>query len=92
MKRIFSTAFAALALAPFALSAGPVNINSADARTLEMELRGVGPSLAQAIVDDREANGVFASADDLERVKGIGPRVVEMNRADILTEDAPAAE
>ena len=75
----------------FAAAAGPVNINTADAATLAAELTGVGPALAEAIVADRKANGNFATAEALTRVKGIGERVVEMNRANIRTADPAAA-
>jgi len=70
--------------------AGPVNINTADAETLSAELNGVGITKAIAIVEDRKANGPFKSADDLARVKGIGSRTVEMNRANILVDERPA--
>ncbi len=49
-----------------------VDINTADAAALEA-LPGVGPSIAQAIVEWREANGPFANVDELEDVPGIGP-------------------
>lgn len=52
--------------------AGPVDVNRAPPAELEI-LPGVGPSTAQAIVDDRERNGPFATVDELERVPGIGP-------------------
>jgi DNA uptake protein ComE-like DNA-binding protein len=42
---------AALLLAPQALLAGPVNINTADAETLDAELVGIGPALAGARTD-----------------------------------------
>ena len=69
--------------------AGPVNINTADAVTLAAELNGVGPALAAEIVRDREQNGNYDSPDALIRVKGVGPRIVEINRANILTSEAP---
>lgn len=75
-------------LGPATLLAGPVNINTADAATLAAELTGVGPVLADAIVRDREENGRYASPDALTRVSGIGPRIIEMNRENILTDDA----
>ena len=67
----------------FALGARaePVDINTADADTLAMEINGVGPKLAQAIVEYRDAYGPFPSVDDLARVSGIGPKLVERNRS-----------
>lgn len=47
-----------------------VRINSASARELQ-QLPGIGPALAQRIVDTR-SRGRFTSADDLLRVPGIG--------------------
>jgi competence protein ComEA len=78
---------AALAFASFGASAGPVNINTADAATLAAELTGVGPALAQAIVKDRAEHGKFDTPDALTRVKGIGQKIVEQNRANILVTD-----
>lgn len=59
--------------------AGPVDLNTASAADLD-GLPGVGPSTAQAIVDDRDRNGPFASVDDLDRVRGIGPAKLEALR------------
>lgn len=73
----------AAALLSLSALAGPVNINTADARTLARELKGIGLSRAQAIVDYREKNGPFKSADDLAKVKGVGMKVVEENRSNI---------
>lgn len=53
-----------------------VNINKASAEELDA-LPGVGPSTAQAIVDDRTQNGPFASIEDLMRVSGIGEKKFE---------------
>ena len=60
-----------------------INLNTATASQLET-LDGIGPKLAQRIIDDREANGPFASVDDLDRVSGIGPATVE-NLRDFVT-------
>jgi competence protein ComEA len=49
----------------------PVNVNTATETQLE-DLPGIGPTLAAAIVAERERNGPFRSADDLTRVHGIG--------------------
>ncbi|MGH8353737.1 MAG: ComEA family DNA-binding protein [Pseudomonas sp.] len=59
---------------------GKVNLNTADAATLERELLGIGEVKAQAIVEHREANGPFASVDELLEVKGIGAATLEKNR------------
>ncbi len=58
-----------------------INLNTADAATLEAELAGVGKAKAQAIIDHRTSNGPFASVDELLEVKGIGPAILEKNRA-----------
>jgi competence protein ComEA len=65
-------------------AAGPVNVNTADAETISAELQGVGITKAIAIVEYRQANGPFKTADDLALVKGIGERTVEINRKNIL--------
>lgn len=77
----------AAACVGFGAAAGPVNINTADAATLANELTGIGPALAEAIVADRKANGNFATPEALARVKGVGNRIVEMNKANILVAD-----
>ena len=82
----------AFACCGFAAAAGPVNVNTADAAKLAAELTGVGPALAAAIVADRQATGNFATPEALTRVKGIGARIVELNKANILVADpAPPA-
>lgn len=50
---------------------GLVNINTANVTQLT-QLPGVGPAIAQKIIDYRTANGPFASVDDLTKVPGIG--------------------
>ena len=57
-----------------------LNVNTATASELEL-LPGIGPALAGRIVEDREVNGTFNSVDDLDRVKGIGPKTIERIRA-----------
>ena len=68
-----------------------VNINTADAEELET-LTGIGPALAQAIVDYRAGHGAFRSADDLLLVKGIGEAKLEGFRAEITLEEEEANE
>ena len=68
-----------------------VNVNTADAEELET-LTGIGPALAQAIVDYRAGHGAFRSADDLLLVKGIGEAKLEGFRAEITLEEEKANE
>ena len=62
---------------------GRVNLNSADEGALDT-LPGVGPAIAGRIIEWREANGRFASVDDLLSVSGIGPKMLESLR-DLVT-------
>ena len=59
-----------------------VNINTATLEELDA-LPGVGPATAQAIIDDREANGPFASEEDIMRVSGIGEKRYEKLKGSI---------
>lgn len=52
-----------------------LNLNQASAPELEA-LPGVGPVLAQRIVQDRETNGNFKSVADLDRVSGVGDHIL----------------
>ena len=49
----------------------PVNLNTATEQELE-SLPGIGPTLAAAIIAERDRSGGFKSVDDLRRVHGIG--------------------
>ncbi|MCF4994975.1 competence protein ComEA [Pseudomonas syringae] len=57
-----------------------VDLNNADAGTLQKELSGVGESKAKAIVAYRETNGPFSSVEELLEVKGIGKAILDRNR------------
>jgi competence protein ComEA len=59
---------------------GKVDLNGADASTLQKELSGIGEAKAKAIVAYRETNGPFASVDELLEVKGIGKAILDRNR------------
>jgi len=51
---------------------GPVNINRANKADFD-RLDGIGPVIAQRIIDYRKVNGSFLTIDDLLKVSGIGP-------------------
>lgn len=56
-----------------------LDVNSANAIEFQ-HLPGIGPKLAERIVDDRQRNGRFDSIEDLRRVKGIGVKTLEAMR------------
>ena len=96
--KYFVVAMKALALALLlstqAMAAPKVNLNTASAEELDQVLVNVGPSKARAIVEHRQANGPFKSAEDLAQVKGIGLATVERNRdlIEVGAGSAPAAK
>ena len=96
MKSIASllhTLLLSLVLMGSAFAAEKVNVNTADAATLDRVLLNVGPSKAEAIVAHRKANGPFRSLEQLALVKGLGLKTVETNRDRILLGGgAPAAK
>lgn len=57
-----------------------VDLNAAPAQEL-MLLPGIGPARAAAIERDRLENGTYASIDEIDRVRGIGPGTIEKLRA-----------
>ncbi len=57
-------------------SGGKINLNTATVEELG-ELPRVGPVLAQRIVDWRTQQGPFKSAEELDAVDGVGPKMLE---------------
>jgi competence protein ComEA len=64
--------------------AAPVDLNVADAETLQQALVGIGKVKAEAIVNHRNTNGPFESVDELLEVKGIGSATLEKNRSRLV--------
>jgi competence protein ComEA len=89
---LLQTLILSLVLMGSAFAAEKVNVNTADAATLDRVLLNIGPAKAEAIVAHRKANGPFRSLEQLALVKGIGLKTVEKNRDRIVVAGgAPAA-
>lgn len=61
---------------------GLINVNSANFHELQ-RINGVGPAIAQRIIDYRNSHGAFARIEDLRNVKGIGQARLEQIRPQI---------
>jgi competence protein ComEA len=65
---------AASAVGSASIASGDLRLNPNTASAPELEgLPGIGPSLAQAIIEYRESHGPFQQPEDLLQVPGIGP-------------------
>ena len=60
-----------------------ISLNQANVQQLQT-LNGVGEKKAQAIVEYRQKNGGFKTVDELVNVKGIGPKLLEKNKARLM--------
>lgn len=60
-----------------------ININTASVEELDA-LPGIGPTIAQRIVDYRDANGPFQTIEDILNVSGVGPSTFE-NIKELIT-------
>lgn len=60
-----------------------VNINTADAQQLQA-LPGIGPAIAERIVQYRQAHGPFKTKEDIKNVQGIGDKKFEAIK-DLIT-------
>ena len=70
---------------PAAISPGKININTGSAIQLDT-LPQIGPVTAKAIVDYRTAHGAFKTINELDNVKGIGPKTIEKIRSLVTVE------
>lgn len=71
--------------APSAAHAKKININTATQAELEL-LPGIGPALAGRIIERRAARGPFRSVDQLDDVRGIGPKLLAKIRPQVSLE------
>lgn len=84
---LFLVCFLAVTAAPAVMAVdGKININAASVDELT-QLQKVGPKTAERIVAYRQAHGPFKTVDDLKNVKGVGDKILELNKDRITTGD-----
>jgi len=59
-----------------------VNVNAADTEELQT-IRGIGPALAERIVEYRKQNGPFKRIEDLANIRGIGEAKLEKIKSQV---------
>lgn len=69
--------------APVVSENGTIAVNRASSEELD-QLPGVGPAIAQRIIDERNQNGAFHYPEDLLSVQGIGEKTLEKLKDQIL--------
>jgi competence protein ComEA len=89
MKKLLIALFATFCVAN--AIAAPVNINTADAKTISESISGIGQKKAEAIVKYRTEVGPFKTVEELANVSGIGEKTVQKIKNDILLSDSEAA-
>jgi competence protein ComEA len=85
MKKLLSIL---LSLMFFCGSSFAVDLNKATQAELEA-LKGIGEVKAKAIIDYRTKNGPFKSADDLDKVKGVGKGIIAKIGGDLTIDGKP---
>lgn len=76
---------------PSASGALRIDINRAGAAELE-KLPRIGPKTAERILAFRDAYGAFRSVNDLQQVKGIGPKTLELLRPHVHAGTSPSLD
>jgi competence protein ComEA len=61
----------------------PINLNTADVKTLSKSMKGIGVKRAQAIVTYRESHQGFKSVEELAQVPGLGKNFVEHHKSEL---------
>ena len=84
MKKLLIALTSLFLALSFGVLAEPVDINTADAQTLALNIKGVGDRKAAEIVSYREKYGPFKSIEELKNIRGIGSKLIEKNRANLL--------
>ena len=84
MKKLYMAIMLVLFFATAAFA--KVNINTATVDELAT-LNGIGKAKAEAIVAYRTQHGKFQTIDDLTKVKGIGRKIIEKIKPEIITNE-----
>ena len=91
MFRLLAAVALAIAVTlPTQWASAALNLNTATKEEL-IDLPGIGPAKAQAILDYRTANGGFKSVEELKDVKGLGAKRFEKLKADLVVTAVPKA-
>jgi competence protein ComEA len=61
------------------VSGNKIRLNSATSEQLQ-QLSGIGEKKAEAILQYRQQHGKFKTVDELQQVKGIGPKLLQKNK------------
>ncbi len=94
VKRLFALCLAVMLFCAFVPSiwaqdvkqdVETININKASVEEL-IELKLIGPKHAESIVQFRKEHGPFEVAEDITKIKGIGPKTLEVNKGRIVVE------
>jgi competence protein ComEA len=62
-----------------AVSGEKININTGSKAEL-MKLKGIGPAVADKIIEHRNSHGPFKKPEDIRKVRGVGKGLWEQNR------------